>query len=63
MAKGYWIAFHCSTSGQAALAAYPKLAGPTITANAGHFLARGLAALIDEQGIAQPCDRDRVREH
>jgi uncharacterized protein (DUF1330 family) len=53
MAKGYWITFYRSISDQAALAAYAKLAGPTITATGGRFLARGPAARSYEQGIAQ----------
>src|SRR5215469_10263362 len=53
MAKGYWITFYRSISDPAALMAYAKLAGPAIIANGGRFLARGEAAKVYEQGIAQ----------
>src|SRR5690242_19661661 len=53
MAKGYWITLYRSISDPAALAAYAKLAGPAILANGGRFVARGDAAKVYEQGIAQ----------
>jgi uncharacterized protein (DUF1330 family) len=53
MAKGYWITFYRSISDPEALAAYAKLAGPAITAHGGRFVARGNAAKVYEQGIAQ----------
>ncbi|WFU78447.1 DUF1330 domain-containing protein [Bradyrhizobium sp. CIAT3101] len=53
MAKGYWITLYRSISDPEALAAYAKLAGPAIIANGGRFLARGNAAKVYEQGIAQ----------
>ncbi|MCG2625738.1 DUF1330 domain-containing protein [Bradyrhizobium sp. WYCCWR 13023] len=53
MAKGYWITLYRSISDPEALAAYAKLAGPAIIAHGGRFLARGVAAEVYEQGIAQ----------
>ncbi|MEH2493173.1 DUF1330 domain-containing protein [Bradyrhizobium sp. AZCC 2230] len=53
MTKGYWITFYRSISDPEALAAYAKLAGPAITGHGGRFLARGNAAKVYEQGIAQ----------
>jgi uncharacterized protein (DUF1330 family) len=53
MAKGYWITFYRSISDPEALAAYAKLAGPAIADHGGRFLARGIAAKVYEQGIAQ----------
>ena len=53
MAKGYWITLYRSVSNPTALTAYAKLAGATIAANGGHFLARGEAVKVYEQGIVQ----------
>jgi len=53
MAKGYWITFYRSISDPAALAAYAKIAGPTVIANKGRFLARGGTVKTYEQGIAK----------
>ena len=53
MAKAYWIACYRSISNPDALAAYAKLAGPSITAGGGRFLARGGTAKTYEAGINQ----------
>ena len=53
MPKGYWVSFYRSISNPDALAAYGKLAGPTIQAAGGKFLARGVAAQTYESGIKQ----------
>jgi uncharacterized protein (DUF1330 family) len=44
MAKAYWITLYREISDPAKLAAYAKLAGPSIEAGGGRFLARGTAA-------------------
>ena len=53
MAKAYWVATYRSISDADALAAYAKLAGPTIAAAGGRFLARGTAAKAYEAGVLQ----------
>lgn len=53
MAKAYWISNYRSVSNPEALAAYAKLAGPSLTAAGGKFLARGEAAATKEAGLKQ----------
>ena len=53
MAKAYWISAYRSINDDAALAAYAKLAGPSLTAAGGKFLARGIPAVVKESGIQQ----------
>ena len=53
MAKAYWICFYRSISNPDALAAYAKLAGPSIQAAGGRFLARGGTAKTYEAGLDQ----------
>ena len=53
MPKAYWISAYRSVSNPEALAAYAKLAGPSLTAAGGKFLARGEAAVTKEQGVKQ----------
>ncbi|MES2564461.1 MAG: DUF1330 domain-containing protein [Pseudomonadota bacterium] len=53
MAKAYWICFYRSISNPEALAAYAKLAGPSIQAGGGRFLARGGVAKTYEAGLDQ----------
>jgi uncharacterized protein (DUF1330 family) len=53
MAKAYWISAYRSVRNPEALAAYAKLAGPAIEAAGGRFLARGRAARVFENGIAE----------
>jgi uncharacterized protein (DUF1330 family) len=50
MAKAYWITCYRQVSDPAKLAAYGKLAGPSIEAGGGRFLARGTAAKVYEAG-------------
>ena len=50
MAKAYWITCYREISDPAKLAAYAKLAGPSIEAAGGRFLARGTAAQVYEAG-------------
>src|SRR5580704_4371956 len=50
MAKAYWITCYREISDPAKLAAYAKLAGPSIEAGGGRFLARGTAAQVYEAG-------------
>jgi uncharacterized protein (DUF1330 family) len=50
MAKAYWITCYREISDPAKLAAYAKLAGPSIEAGGGRFLARGTAAQAYEVG-------------
>ena len=51
MKKAYWISAYQSISDNEALAAYAKLAGPSLTAAGGKFLARGLPAAVKESGL------------
>ena len=53
MSKGYWITFYRSVSNAEALAAYGKLAGPTITAGGGRLVVRGMPAKTYEAGLNQ----------
>ena len=53
MPKAYWIAFYRQVSDPAKLAAYAKLAGPTIEAGGGRFLARGKPAHVHEAGVSE----------
>jgi uncharacterized protein (DUF1330 family) len=53
MAKAYWVATYRSISNPDALAAYAKLAGPSITEGGGKFLVRGVPAKTYEAGLAQ----------
>jgi uncharacterized protein (DUF1330 family) len=53
MAKAYWIACYHSIKNPDALAAYAKLAGPSIQAAGGRFLARGTPAKTYESGMNQ----------
>lgn len=53
MPKAYWISVYRSISDPDALAAYAKLAGPSIQAGGGRFLARGMPAQVYESGLAQ----------
>ena len=51
MAKAYWICFYRSISSPEKLAAYAKLAGPSIQASGGRFLARGGVVKTYEAGL------------
>ena len=53
MAKAYWITCYRDISDPAKLAAYAKLAGPSIEAAGGRFLARGIAAQAYEAGQSE----------
>jgi len=53
MAKAYWIACYRSIKNADALAAYAKLAGPSILAAGGRFLVRGTPAKTYEAGLNQ----------
>jgi len=53
MAKAYWVSVYRSITDQDKLAAYAKLAGPTLTAAGGRFLARGMPAQVYEKGQQQ----------
>ena len=53
MAKAYWIVCYRSISNPDALAAYAKLAGPSVQASGGRFLVRGPAAKTYEAGLNQ----------
>jgi uncharacterized protein (DUF1330 family) len=50
MTKAYWISAYRSINDTDALAAYAKLAGPSLTAAGGKFLARGIPAAVKENG-------------
>ena len=50
MAKAYWITCYRQIADPAKLAAYAKLAGPSIEAGGGRFLTRGTAAKAYEAG-------------
>jgi uncharacterized protein (DUF1330 family) len=51
MAKAYWISAYSAVHDEAKLAAYAKLAGPSIQAGGGRFLARDTAAAAYEAGV------------
>jgi uncharacterized protein (DUF1330 family) len=53
MAKTYWVTTYRSISNPDALAAYAKLAGPSIQAAGGRFLARGMPSKTYEAGLNQ----------
>jgi uncharacterized protein (DUF1330 family) len=53
MTKAYWISAYQSISDNDALAAYAKLAGPSLTAAGGKFLARGVPVAVKESGLQQ----------
>jgi uncharacterized protein (DUF1330 family) len=53
MAKAYWVVCYRSISNREAVAAYAKLAGPSIQASGGRFLARGGVAKTYESGLNQ----------
>ena len=53
MAKAYWITCYREISDPAKLAAYAKLAGPSIEAGGGRFLARGVPAKTYEAGLPE----------
>jgi uncharacterized protein (DUF1330 family) len=53
MAKAYWITCYHEVSDPAKLAAYAKLAGPSIEAGGGHFLVRGIPAKSYEAGLPE----------
>ena len=50
MARAYWITCYREITDPAKLVAYAKLAGPSIEAAGGKFLARGAAAQVYEDG-------------
>jgi uncharacterized protein (DUF1330 family) len=50
MARAYWITCYREISDPAKLAAYAKLAGPSIEAGGGRFLVRGMPARVHEAG-------------
>ena len=45
MPKAYWVSTYRAIHDPDKLAAYAKLAGPSIQANGGRFLARGTAVM------------------
>jgi uncharacterized protein (DUF1330 family) len=51
MPKGYWISNYLKVLDPEKLAAYAKLAGPSIEANGGRFLIRGTAVHAFEAGV------------
>jgi len=53
MAKAYWITFYREILDPAKLAAYARLAGPSIEAGGGRFLVRGIPARVYEAGQAE----------
>jgi uncharacterized protein (DUF1330 family) len=53
MSKVYWITFYREISDPAKLAAYAKLAGPSIERGGGRFLARGTPAHVYEAGQSE----------
>lgn len=53
MAKAYWISAYRDIINTEALAAYAKLAGPSLTAAGGKFLARGVPVAVKESGLQQ----------
>lgn len=53
MAKAYWISAYRDIIDTEVLAAYAKLAGPSLTAAGGKFLARGVPAAVKESGLQQ----------
>ena len=53
MAKAYWISCYRKIIDPGKLAAYAKLAGPSIEAGGGRFLARGVPAQAYEDGLME----------
>ena len=53
MAKAYWITCYREISDPAKLAAYAKLAGPSLEAGGGRFVVRGTPAQTYEAGQAE----------
>jgi uncharacterized protein (DUF1330 family) len=53
MPKAYWVTVYRSISDPDALAAYAKLAGPSIAPFGGRYLARGTAAAAYEAGLKE----------
>ena len=53
MAKAYWISCYREIIDPNKLAAYAKLAGPSIEAGGGRFLARAVAAKAYEAGLLE----------
>ena len=53
MPKAYWITTYHSISDMRKVEAYAKLAGPAIEACGGQYLARGIAQVVYEAGIAE----------
>jgi uncharacterized protein (DUF1330 family) len=53
MSKAYWVSAYHQIKDADALAAYAKLAGPSLTAAGGRFLARGMPAATKEAGMMQ----------
>lgn len=49
----YWISAYREITDEARVAAYAALAGPAIAEAGGRFLARGLPAQVQEDGVAQ----------
>ena len=53
MAKAYWVTCYREILDPAKLAVYAKLAGPSIAAGGGRFLARGIPAKAYEAGLLE----------
>ena len=51
MAKDYWITTYKSISDMSKVEAYAKLAGPSIEAQGGVYLARSIAIMAYEAGL------------
>ncbi len=55
MPKGYWVTTYRAIKDADKLAAYAKLAGPSIEAGGGKFVVRGNPAKTFENGLMQRC--------
>jgi uncharacterized protein (DUF1330 family) len=53
MPKAYWISAYREIRNPDALAAYAKLAGPSLAAAGGRFVVRGMPAAVKEAGLMQ----------
>ena len=53
MPKAYWVSTYRAIHDPDKLAAYAKIAGPSIQANGGRFLERSTAVKAYDQGILQ----------
>jgi uncharacterized protein (DUF1330 family) len=53
MPKAYWVSVYRAVKDPDKLAAYARLAGPSLTAGGGRFLARGEPAKVYELGLKQ----------